>query len=80
MATPPAERDTNMVRTGSRLVAIGAVLAIIGLVLVLVIKGGTPSGIGVALIALGAVPVMGGIGLLFSAVVSRRSRAGKPWA
>lgn len=79
MATPPAERDRNMLRTGGRLIAIGVVLMIIGLAITIPLSG-TAAGIGWAVFALGCLPAAAGIGLIGSAVVSRRSRAGKPFA
>jgi hypothetical protein len=79
MATPPAQRDAHMLRNGSRLLAIGAALIVIGLAITLPLSG-TAAGIGWAIVALGCLPAAAGIGLLFSAAVSRRSRAGKPFA
>lgn len=79
MGTPPAQRDTNMVRLGSRLLGAGVVLIIIGLAITLPLDG-TAAGIGWAVVALGCIPAAVGLGLLLSALVSRRSRAGKPFA
>jgi hypothetical protein len=79
MATPPQERDRTMMRTGTRLLALGVVLAAAGIALIVPLEG-TASGIGVALASLASVPIVAGLGLLLTALVSRRSRAGKPWA
>jgi hypothetical protein len=79
MATPPAQRDAHMLRLGGRMIAIGVVLIIIGLAITLPLSG-TAAGIGWVVFALGCIPAAVGIALLLSAVVSRRSRAGKPFA
>ena len=50
------------------------------LVIVLIVDGGTPQGIGVAFMSLAAVPTLAGLALTGSAVISRRSRKGKPFA
>jgi hypothetical protein len=79
MATPPAQRDQSMLANGSRLLLLGGVLAAIGIVLMVALDG-TAAGIGVAIASLATVPTLGGLGLWLSAVVSRRHRAGKPFA
>jgi hypothetical protein len=58
---------------------IGAVLVAVGLAVAIPMEG-TPAGIGVAISALGAVPLMAGLGMWLAGVVERRSRAGKPFA
>jgi hypothetical protein len=79
MSSPPPARDKKMSATGVRLLAIAAVLAIVGLAIAIPLEG-TAAGIGVALISLASVPAVAGIALIGSSVVSRRSRAGKPFA
>jgi hypothetical protein len=79
MAISPEERDRNMTRTGKRLALIGAVVAAIGIAIAIPLED-TASGIGWAVAFLGALPLIAGLGLIGSAVVSRRSRAGKPFA
>ncbi len=78
--TPPPQRDSKLKSLGARLFGLGAVLAVIGLVLVLVLEGGSESGVGVVFISLGAVLAVPGIVLIGSAVVSKRSREDKPFA
>ena len=68
-----------MKRLGSRLLIGGAVLALIGLVLVLLLEG-TANGIGLVFLVLGCLPCVAGIALLGSALISERERAGKPFA
>jgi hypothetical protein len=79
MAIPAETRDARMQRTGSRLLLLGLALAVIGLALAIPLDG-TPAGIGIALAALGCVPTLAGLGLVGSALVERRSRAGRPFA
>jgi len=64
--------------SGGRLLALGAVLIVIGLIITIPLEG-TPAGIGWALIALGCVPAVAGIVLVLSSAVSRWSRANKPF-
>jgi hypothetical protein len=75
----PRERDAAMIANGLRLMLVGAVLIVVGLVLAVALDR-TPAGIGVAIALLGSVPAVGGLGLWLSGLVSRRSRAGKPFA
>jgi hypothetical protein len=79
MATPPPRRDRDMLATGSKLLLIGGVLFAIGLVLMLVFDS-YAAGIGVAFASLACVPTLAGLGLAGSALVSKRARAGKPFA
>ena len=79
MATPPAERDKSMMRTGARLLALGVVLIVIGLALAIPLEH-TAAGIGWAIASIGCIPAVAGIGLFLSGFVSRRARAGKPFA
>ncbi len=69
-----------MKRIGVRLLALGAVLAVIGVVLILVLEGGSESGVGVVFVSLAAVAAVPGIVLIGSAIVSKRSREDKPFA
>ena len=77
--TPPPQRDRKMLSSGWRFLIPAAVLAIIGLVLVIPLEG-TAAGIGVAVLAFAAIFAVVGITLIGSSIVSRRSRAGKPFA
>ena len=79
-ATPPPKTEGKQYATGLRLLLAGVVLFAIGLVIVLLVDGGTPEGIGVAFMSLASVPTVAGIALSGSALVSRRSRKGKPFA
>ena len=77
--TPPPERDRKMLSNGWRWLTPAAVLAVIGIALVIPLEG-TAAGIGVALLAFAAIFAVVGIVLIGSAIVSRRSGAGKPFA
>ena len=79
MATPGPERDKALMANGSKLLLIGGVLFAVGLVLMLALDG-TAAGIGVALASLAVVPTLAGVGMAGSSLVSRRARAGKPFA
>ena len=79
MATPGPERDRRLLANGAKLLALGAAMAVVGLVLVLLLSG-YGNGIGVAIASLGCVPLFAGLGMILSAIVSRRARAGKPFA
>lgn len=68
-----------MSATGMKLLAIAAVLIVIGLAIMIPLDG-TPAGIGWALIGLGSVPGVAGLALVGSSFVSRWSRANKPFA
>jgi peptidoglycan/LPS O-acetylase OafA/YrhL len=81
MSTTPGPRtEGKQLGSGTRLILLGAVLFAIGLVIVVLVDGGTPEGIGVAFMSLAAVPVLAGLALTGSALISRRSRKGKPFA
>jgi len=81
MATTPTPKTEGRQRgSGSRLLLLGGILFVIGLVIVLLVDGGTPEGIGIAFMSLATVPTLAGIALMGSALVSRRSRQGKPFA
>ena len=77
--TPPPERDRRMQVNGARLLLLGGILAAIGIALMIPLDG-TAAGIGVAIASLATVPTLAGLGLWLSGMVSRRERAGKPWA
>ncbi len=78
--TPPPKTEGKQLGSGSRLLLLGGILFAIGLVIVLLVDGGTPEGIGIAFMSLATVPPLAGVALTLSALVSRRSRQGKPWA
>jgi hypothetical protein len=79
MASPPPARDAALIANGARLLLVGAVLAAIGIALMIPLEG-TAAGIGVALASLGVVPTLAGVGMLLSGLVSRRARSGRPFA
>ena len=78
--TPPGKTESKQLGTGSRLLLLGGILFAIGLVIVLLVDGGTPEGIGIAFMSLATVPTLAGVALTLSAVVARRARQGKPFA
>lgn len=81
MGTSPTPQTEGKQRTsGARLLLLGGILFVVGLVIVLLVDGGTPEGIGIAFMSLATVPTLAGIALFGSALVSRRSRQGKPFA
>ena len=81
MSTTPGSRtEGKQLGSGTRLLLLGGILFAIGLVIVVVVDGGTPEGIGVAFMSLAAVPTVAGLALTVTALVSRRSRKGKPFA
>jgi hypothetical protein len=72
-------QERKFAGNGGRFIAIGAPLLVIGVVLALVLEG-TPRGIGLAIAALGSLPVVVGIVLLLTAGMEQRSRKDKPYA
>jgi hypothetical protein len=78
MASPPARQERKLTASGGRLMAIGAPLVVIGVVLALLLDHNSV-GIGVAIAVLGAIPVVAGLVLTLTAGVQRRDRKGKPW-
>jgi hypothetical protein len=76
---PPAQTERKFVGSGSRFLAIGAPLVVIGIVLALLLDHDYV-GIGVTIAVLGAIPVVVGLALMATAGVQRRDRQGKPWA
>jgi hypothetical protein len=79
MAHTPAQQERKLTGSGSRFVAIGVPLLIVGVVLALVLDHNSV-GIGVAIAVLGAIPTVLGLVLMLTAGVQRRDRQGKPWA
>jgi hypothetical protein len=79
-ATPPPVTEDKQRNLGTKLLLIAVVLLAIGIVIVLLVDGGTPEGIGVAFMSLASVPAVAGLVLFGISLVSRRSRQGKPWA
>jgi hypothetical protein len=81
MGTSPTPKTEGKQRaSGSRLLLLGGILFAIGLVIVLLVDGGTPEGIGIVFMSLATVPTLAGGALMLSGFVSRRSRQGKPFA
>lgn len=74
-----ARQERKLTGSGGRLVAVGAPLVIIGVVLALLLNG-TALGIGVAIAVLGAIPVVVGIVLMASAGVEHHARKDRPFA
>jgi hypothetical protein len=72
-------KERKLAASGGPLVAAGAVLVVIGLVMALLLDG-TALGIGVAIAVLGAIPLVAGVVLVMSAGVEQRSRKDKPYA
>lgn len=79
MASPPRDRETGLVSNGTRLLVVGLVMIVVGLAITIPLES-TPAGIGLAIASLGSVPFFGGLAMLLSGLVARRSRAGKPFA
>ena len=79
MATPPEQRDKTMMRNGMRLLVLGLVMIVVGVAVAIPLSG-TAAGIGWVIAAFGCAPGVGGLALCGSAIVSRRSRAGRPFA
>jgi hypothetical protein len=79
MADTPARQERKLAGSGGRLMAIGAPLLVIGVVLALLLDHNSV-GIGVAIAVLGAIPLVAGLALTLSAGVQRRDRQNKPWA
>jgi hypothetical protein len=79
-ATPPQRTESKQRQSGTRLLLLGVGMFVIGLVVLLLVHGHTSKGIGVAVMALASVPTLAGLTLMGSALVSRRSRQGKPFA
>ena len=78
MADTPAQQERKLAGSGSRFVAIGVPLIVVGVVLALLLDHNSV-GIGVAIAVLGAIPTVVGITLMLSAGVQRRDRQDKPW-
>jgi len=68
-----------MLTTAARLLLLGGILAAIGLVLVLLFEG-TANGIGLVFFAFATLATVAGVAVGGSALISRRARAGKPFA
>jgi hypothetical protein len=76
MATPQRDPDRKMTGSGGRWLLIGAPIVIVGVLLWVLWRPGP----GAAVTVLGCIPLAVGATLIASAAVSRRSRAGKPFA
>ena len=74
-----ARQERKLTGSGGRLVAVGAPLVVIGVVLALLLDG-TALGIGVAIAVLGAIPLIAGIALMASAGVEHHARKNRPFA
>jgi len=74
-----ARTERKLARSGSRFVAIGVPLIIVGVVLALLLDHNSV-GIGVTIAVLGAIPTVLGLVLMGTAGVSQRERHNKDWA
>jgi hypothetical protein len=72
-------QERKLAGSGGRFIAIGAPLVVIGIVLALLLDG-TARGIGAAIAALGALPVIAGAVLLMTAGTQQAARKDKPYA
>ena len=77
MSAPQNDRDRLMRANGLRLLLIGGVGALIGLVVMLLAPG---RGAGVAIAWVAVVPTLAGLALLVSSWIARRAGQGKPFA
>jgi hypothetical protein len=71
--------ERKLTSSGSRFVAIGVPLLVIGIVLALLLDHNSV-GIGVAIAVLGAIPTVVGIALMLFAGVNQHSRKDRPFA
>jgi hypothetical protein len=76
---PMARTERKLASSGSRFVAIGVPLIIVGVVLALLLDHNSV-GIGVTIAVLGAIPTVLGLVLMGTAGVSQRERHNKDWA
>jgi F0F1-type ATP synthase membrane subunit c/vacuolar-type H+-ATPase subunit K len=72
-------QERKLTGSGTRFIAIGAPLVVIGIVMALLLHGNA-IGIGVAIAVLGAIPVAVGVTLLASAGTERHARKDRPFA
>lgn len=78
MSSPPErDRDHLMRANGLRLLLIGGVGALVGLIVMLLFPG---RGAGVAIAWLAVIPTLAGIALLVASWVARRAGEDKPFA
>jgi hypothetical protein len=75
-----AAREARMHRAASRLLLVGGVLFVIGLIISLIADGGLSDGIGVAFMFLALVPTLAGVAMELSVMVNRRGRRGGSFA
>lgn len=71
--------ERRLARAGSRWIALGIPLIVVGLVLALLFNGNA-IGIGVAIAVLGAIPFCVGVALALGSGVERHARRDKPFA
>jgi hypothetical protein len=74
-----ARQERRLSGSGSRFIAIGAPVVVIGIVLALLLNGNA-IGIGVAIAVFGAIPVVVGIVLLATAGTEHHARKDRPFA
>ncbi len=76
-ASPERDRDHLMRANGLRLLLIGGIGALVGLIVMLLAPG---RGAGVAIAWVATVPTVAGLALLVVSWVARRAGQGKPFA
>jgi hypothetical protein len=77
-SSPSARQERKAAASGTRFMAIGAPLLVVGVVLALLLDHNSV-GIGVAIAVLGAIPLIVGIVLALGAGVHRRERRDGTW-
>jgi hypothetical protein len=74
-----SRQERKLAGNGTRFIAIGAPLVVIGIILAIVLKGDL-IGIGVAIAVFGAIPVVVGVVLLLTAGTEQHARKDRPFA
>ncbi len=77
MSAPQSDRDRLMRANGLRLLLIGGIGALVGIIVMFLTPG---RGAGVAIAWVATVPTLAGIALLVAYWVARRAGQGKPFA
>jgi hypothetical protein len=74
-----SRQERKLAGNGTRFIAIGAPLVVIGIILAIVLKGDL-IGIGAAIAVFGAIPVVVGVVLLLTAGTEQHARKDRPFA
>ena len=77
MSSPQSDRDRLMRANGLRLLLIGGIGALVGIIVMFLAPG---RGAGVAIAWVAVVPTLAGLALLVAHWVARRAGQGKPFA